>query len=115
MPAVLARADAGDEEALLAVDVYVHRLCAGVAAMAASLGGIDVLVFTGGVGENAPAIRAAASGALGFLGVGTDAAANDAVDGDAEITAPGAAVRTLVLHAREDAEMARETRVVLSG
>lgn len=115
MPAVLARAGAGDEDAVLAVDVYVHRLCAGVASMAASLGGIDVLVFTGGVGENAAAIRAAAAGALAFLGVGTDAAANDAVAGDAEITAPGAAVRTLVLRAREDVEMAREARGALSG
>jgi acetate kinase len=114
MRAVLARAGSGDAQAKLAVDVYTHRLCAGIAAMAASLGGIDALVFTGGVGEKAAAIRAGSAGSLAFLGVGIDAAANDQVDGDAEITAPGAAVRTLVLRAREDLEMARQTRDALT-
>ena len=69
MRVLLARADGGDDRAALAVDVYVHRLVAGVAAMAASLGGLDVLAFTGGVGENAPAVRARAADRLGFLGV----------------------------------------------
>jgi acetate kinase len=113
MRAVLARAGSGDAQAKLAVDVYTHRLCAGIAAMAASLGGIDALVFTGGVGEKAAAIRAGSASSLAFLGVGIDAGANDQVDGDAEITAPGAAVRTLVLRAREDLEMARQTRDAL--
>ena len=61
MRVVLGAPSPGDAAAALAVDVYVHRLCAGIAAMTASLGGIDVLVFTGGVGENAPAIRARAA------------------------------------------------------
>jgi acetate kinase len=112
---VLERAGGGDTEAVLAVEVYLHRLRAAIAAMTAALGGIDALVFTGGVGEHAPAIRARAAAALGFLGVGIDAAANDQVDGDAEITAPDAALRTLVLRAREDLEMARQTRAALSG
>ena len=55
----------------LAVDVYVHRLRREIAAMVAALGGLDVLVFTGGVGEHVPAVRAAAAGGLGFLGVGS--------------------------------------------
>jgi acetate kinase len=114
MRAVLARAGSGDAQATLAVDVYTHRLCAGIAAMAASLGGIDALVFTGGVGEKGPTIRARSARSLAFLGVGIDVAANGQVEGDAEITAPGAAVRTLVLRAREDLEMARQTRVALS-
>ena len=58
MRALLPRADRGDAAAVLAIDVYVHRLVAGVAAMTAALGGLDVLVFTGGVGENASTIRA---------------------------------------------------------
>jgi acetate kinase len=110
---VLARAGAGDQAAELAVEVYLHRLRAGIAAMAASLGGIDALVFTGGVGENAAAVRARAGGGLRFLGVEIDAATNERAAPDAEITLPGAAVRTLVLRAREDLEMARQTRETL--
>ena len=115
MRVVLKRSDGGDEVAALAVEVYLHRLRAGIAAMAAALGGIDALVFTGGVGEHAPAIRARAATGTGFLGVAIDAGANDQLDGDAEITAAGARVRTLVLRAREDLEMARQTRAALSG
>lgn len=53
MRTVLERADSGDPAARLAVDMYLHRLRAGIAGMAASLGGLDTLVFTGGVGEHA--------------------------------------------------------------
>jgi acetate kinase len=113
MRAVLERAGAGDEQAELAVDVYVHRLRAGIAAMAAALDGIDTLVFTGGVGEHAPAIRAAAAAGLGFLGVEIGAARNARVVPDAEITASGARVYALVLRAREHLEMARQTRDAL--
>ena len=114
MRIVLERAGAGEAAAVLAVDVYLHHLCGGIAAMAASLGGIDALVFTGGVGEKAAAIRSRASESLVFLGVGIDAWANDHAAGDVEITAPGAGVRTLVLRAREDLEMARQTREALA-
>ena len=78
-------------------------------------GGIDALLFTGGVGERSPAIRAMAAGGLGFLGVAIDAGRNEA-DGpaDREITAPGASVRTLVVVAREDLEIAHEVREVLT-
>jgi acetate kinase len=115
MRIVLERAAGGEAAAVLAVDVYLHRLRAGIAAMAAALGGIDALVFTGGVGEHAPVIRARAANGIGFLGVAIDAASNDQLDGDAEITAAGAPVRALVLRAREDLEMARQTRAALSG
>jgi acetate kinase len=109
---VLARA-ATDDRARLALDVYVHRLRAGIAAMSAALGGLDALVFTGGVGERASAIRAAAAGGLGFLGVAIDAAANEAADGDADVSASGAPARTLVVRAREDLEIAAGVRAVL--
>lgn len=66
---ILARVDASDSHAQLALAVYVHRLRAGIAAMAAALDGLDALVFTGGVGENSPGIRAWAAAGLGFLGV----------------------------------------------
>jgi acetate kinase len=102
-----------DDAARLALDVYVHRLAGAVAAMAVAAGGLDALVFTGGVGEHAPAIRAAAAERLGLLGIALDPEANAAADGDTDIGAAGAAVRSVVVAAREDLEMARQTRAVL--
>jgi acetate kinase len=107
MRTVLARAAEGDAEANLALGVYVHRLCGGIAAMAAAIRGLDTLVFTGGVGERSARIRAVAAERLAFLGVAVDSAAN-AGSGDREISPPGAAVRTLVIEAREDLEIARQ-------
>jgi acetate kinase len=111
MREVLARRD---DEARLALDVYVHRLRAGIAAMAAALGGLDALVFTGGVGERSAPVRSLAVAGLGFLGAELDEARNRTADGDADIGAAGAAVRTLVVAAREDLEIARQVRAVLS-
>ena len=81
MAAVIARSRAGDEAAGLALAVYVHRLRSGIAAMAAAMDGLDVLVFTGGVGEHAPVVRAAACAGLGFLGIRLDSQANDRTRG----------------------------------
>lgn len=97
----------------LAFDVYVHRLRREIAAMAAALGGLDALVFTGGVGEHQPSVRAAAGAGLGFLGVEVDGDRNGAVRADGEIGAAGAPVRTLVVSAREDLEISRQVRVLL--
>lgn len=113
MRAILAAEAAGDEAATLAIGVYLHRLRASIAAMVAALGGLDVLVFTGGVGENAPAIRERVAADLAYLGVALDPAANAAAHGDAEIGAVGAPVRALVIGAREDLEIVREVRAVL--
>ena len=113
MRAVLAGAAAGDEPAVLALGVYLHRLRASIAAMAASLGGIDALVFTGGVGERSAPVRAMAADGLGFLGIGVDPARNDAPEPDREISPDGATVRVLVVAAREDLEIAREVRQIL--
>jgi acetate kinase len=112
MRALLARDDA---DARLALDVYVHRLRAGIAAMAAALGGLDTLVFTGGVGEHAPEVRARAVAGLGFLGVALDPEANARATADAEIGATVAPVRTLVVTAREDLEVARQVRALLNA
>ena len=111
MRAVLAR---DDDDARLAIDVYVHRVRAAIAAMAAALGGLDALVFTGGVGEHAPEIRARAADGLGFLGVALDRSANARAMADSQIGAPGAAARTIVVTAREDLEVARGVRHVLA-
>jgi acetate kinase len=113
MREVLARADAGEEVATVARDAYVHRLRGSIAAMAAAMGGLDVILFTGGVGENAPAIRALAAAGLGFLGIALDPDRNAAAEPDAEIGAAGAPVRAVVLRAREDLEIAHEVRDVL--
>jgi len=115
MRAILAAEATGDAAAGLAIGVYLHRLRASIAAMVAALGGLDVLVFTGGVGERASSIRARVAADLGYLGVALDAAANGATggDGDREIGAAGAPVRTLVVAAREDLEIARQVRSVL--
>lgn len=116
MREVLAGVAAGEERCRLALDVYVHRLAAAIAAMAAATGGLDGLVFTGGVGENLPRIRAAACAATAFLGVCLDPAANeaanedDAVLGDAAASAPA-----LLVHAREDLEIAAQVRATLGG
>jgi acetate kinase len=107
------RAARGDGDARVAMDVYLHRLVGGIAAMAASLGGLDVLVFTGGVGEHSAPVRAAAAERLEWLGVGIDGQRNEAVDGDAVIGADGARVACVVVAAREDVQIAHEVRQLL--
>ena len=114
MRAILAAEAAGDEAASLAIEVYLHRLRAAIGAMVATLGGLDVLVFTGGVGERAASIRERAAAGLAFLGVAVHPPANAAATGDADVSEPGAAVRTLVVTAREDLEIARQVRAVLA-
>jgi acetate kinase len=115
MKRVLEMLLAGDEGARLAFDVYIHRLRGCIAAMAAGMNGLDVLVFTGGVGEHAAPVRASAVSGLRFLGVEIDPALNSNVDTDADVSSPSAAVPTLVIKAREDVEVAREVRKVLSS
>ena len=112
MREVLHAADAGDEAAQLAFDVYVHRLRREIASMAAAMDGLDVLVFTGGVGEHSPRVRAAAADGLTFLGISLDAT-QEGVSTDADISGPGP-VRVLVVSAREDIEMSRQARAVLA-
>jgi acetate kinase len=113
MRTIIADAANADDRAHLALGVYLHRLRAGIAAMATAMGGLDALAFSGGVGEHAPAVRAQAAEGLAFLGVGIDPVVNDADHGDRELTAPGSAVRTVVLTAREDLEIARQMRALL--
>jgi acetate kinase len=113
MKAVLEAEAAGDADTALAVEVYLHRLRAGIAAMAAAMDGLDVLVFTGGVGERSSPIRERTADGLGFLGIALDAEANAGAAPDAEIGAPGAHVRSLVVEAREDLQIARDVRLVL--
>jgi acetate kinase len=118
MRAVVNRASEGDGDARLALDVYIHRLVGQVAAMTAALGGLDVLVFTGGVGEHAPVVRSAAVAGLAFLGVTLDPDRNTAASGagspDAVVSLAGMAPAVLVVEAREDLEIARQTVATLA-
>jgi len=106
-------ADEGEPGARLAVDVHAHRLRREIAAMTTAMNGLDALVFTGGIGEHQPAVRAEAAAGLAFLGVAVDPARNSTTTADGEITGLGATVRTLVVTAREDVEIARQARAVL--
>lgn len=106
-PILKAIAD-GNQQAQLAFDVYVHSLRSHIGAMLASLGGLDVLVFTAGVGENAPAVRAAACEGFEFLGLKLDLEKNNQQLLDVDIAAPDSTVRVLVIHTQEDWEIARE-------
>jgi len=115
MREVLDRAGRGDAEAQHALDVYGHRLRGSIAAMAASLGGLDALAFTGGVGENSAEVRRLACEGLGFLGIELDPERNGAAAGDGRIESDGAQVAAVVISAREDVEIAAGVRRVLSG
>jgi acetate kinase len=112
---VRAAASAGSNAARLAIGVHTHRLRREIAAMAAAMNGLDALVFTGGVGEHDPQVRAEAAAGLGFLGVAIDEACNAAATADADISAASANVRTLVITAREDIEIARQVRAALGA
>jgi acetate kinase len=107
---VLTRAHGGDQAAQLGLDVYLHRLRAAIAAMTATLGGIDVLAFTGGVGEGSNTVRRRAVDGLAFLGLGISEQANNDRSEDRDISSPGATATTVVIAAREDLEIARQTR-----
>jgi acetate kinase len=112
---VRAAASAGSEPAALALRVYLHRLRREIAAMAAAMNGLDVLTFTGGIGEHDPAIRAETAAGLGFLGVHVDQQGNLNVSRDTDVTADGSAVRVLVITAREDIEIANQVRRLVAG
>jgi len=113
MADLVERADTGDDVASLALDVYAHRVCTGIGAMAASMAGIDALVFTGGVGERSATVRERVCAGLDFLGVDIDRDRRAPGSGDAEIGRDDARVRTFVIAAREDLEVARGVRELL--
>jgi acetate kinase len=113
MRAVIQGADEDHPDAQLALDVYVHRLRGGVAAMAAAMDGLDVIVWTGGVGEHAPSIRAATVRGLSFLGLDIDDDRNQTATGDRDVTGDQSKVSAVVVTAREDLEIARQVRQVL--
>jgi acetate kinase len=108
MREIEAAIDAGNQRAQLAFDVYTRRLIRELGAMLAVLGGVDAIVFTGGVGENSARLRERACASLGFLSVKLDAAKNAQPPADQDIAASGSKVRVLVIRAQEEWEIARE-------
>ncbi len=104
-----------DRDAQLAIEVYIHRLAGSIAAMTVGLGGLDVLVFTGGVGENAARIRELATAGVAHLGVEVDPERNRAAVPDSAIGADRSGVQVLVIASREDLEIAGAVERVLAG
>lgn len=112
MREIVVDANDGNRRAKLAFDLFVHRLRSSIGAMIATLGGIDVLVFTAGIGENSPEVRAAACANFGYLGLELDSGLNESENGDRDIASAASSVRILVIRAQEDWAMAKEARQI---
>jgi acetate kinase len=115
---VIAASDQNNPKASLAYRMFIHSICRNLGAMLGALGGADVLVFTGGIGEHNPLVRSEVANSFGWAGIRIDPSANATAQGDAEITARPAAgkepgVRVMVVAAREDLVMAREASALL--
>jgi acetate kinase len=108
MRQIVAAMKEGNPRAKLAFDIFVHHLQSGTGAMIAVLGGIDALVFSAGIGENSPELRAAACANFAFVGLKLDAAKNARSPADQEISSSDSAVRVLIIRAQEDWAIARE-------
>lgn len=115
MREVLAAAQAGNERAELAVSMFCYRVRQAIGALFVTLGGADALVFTAGIGENAPVIRQRISEGLRALGFALDTGRNNAAVCDAEISEAGSRGRIFVLASREELSMLRELKTILSG
>lgn len=104
-------AGAGDKKAAFAIEVFCRSIAKTIASYAAVLGGLDLLVFTGGIGENSAQVRSKTAAHLQFLGIEIDASANQA--SQTVISRPGRACEVRVLHTDEDRQIARHTRRLL--
>jgi acetate kinase len=113
---VSARAAAGDLRCMLALDMYAYRIKKYIGAYAAAMGGIDLLVFTAGVGENSAEVRASVCDGLEFLGIAIDPELNSATRGtEADISAEGSTVRVLVVPTNEEAIIVQDTLLLTRG
>ncbi|WP_414564635.1 MULTISPECIES: acetate kinase [unclassified Anabaena] len=108
LPQVIEAIAQGNYRAQLAWDMYVHRLRAGIGSMLASLGGLDALVFTAGIGEKSPGIRQAACEAFGFLGLKVDPSKNQQQPVDEDIATEDSQIRVLVIKTQEDWAIAQQ-------
>jgi acetate kinase len=115
MRAILTASAEGQARAQLAFDIYIHRLRSSIGAMIASLGGLDVLVFTAGVGENAAKVREKTCEQFAFLGLYLDTNKNNARPMNEDITTSDSQVRVLVIHTEEDWAIAKLAMVCSSS
>ena len=105
---------AGHERATLALDMYEHRIIKYVGAYAAEMGGVDIIVFTGGVGENQTGVRENVCEPLKFMGVELDKALNATVRGtESFISTPASKVKVVVVPTDEELTIARDTREIV--
>jgi acetate kinase len=102
-------------DARLALEVFIHRLVQTIGAMASTLGGVDGLVFTAGVGENSARVRELACVNLDHLGLQLDQEANDSCKPDADVASLGSRARILVIATNEDLTILRQTRALLES
>ena len=109
------RAGAGDERAALAFDIFCYRVRKYIGAYAAAMGGLDAIIFTGGIGQNSPEVRSAICHKLEFLGVVMDPAKNNGFRGEGDVSADGARVRIMVIPTDEEMMIAQETAEVVTS
>jgi acetate kinase len=117
MAELLAEEEKGNDRARLAVEIFCYRVAKYVAAYAGIMGGVDAVIFTGGIGEKAPSVRARSLESLGFMGIRVDPGRNsETLGSEGEISEAGAAVKVLVIPTNEELIIARDTlRLVESG
>ena len=105
----------GNERARLALDMYMLRITKYIGAYAAEMGGVDIIVFTGGVGENQAGLRADVCDTLGFMGVEIDKTVNAGIRGvDAVISAKDSKVTVCVIPTDEELMIARDTEAIVA-
>ena len=116
MREITAAAKQGNEKAILSLEMYEQRITKYVGAFAAEMGGVDIIVFTGGVGEHQSSTRANVCNPLRFMGVEIDDAANDANNGDEGIiSTPNSAVKVVVIPTDEEYMIAKDTAAIIEG
>lgn len=116
MREITAAAKQGNEKAILSLEMYEQRITKYVGAFAAEMGGVDIIVFTGGVGEHQSSTRANVCNPLRFMGIEIDDAANDANNGDEGIiSTPNSAVKVVVIPTDEEYMIAKDTEAIIEG
>lgn len=116
MREITAAAKQGNEKAILSLEMYEQRITKYVGAFAAEMGGVDIIVFTGGVGEHQSSTRANVCNPLRFMGVEIDDTANDANNGDEGIiSTPNSAVKVVVIPTDEEYMIAKDTEAIIEG
>lgn len=116
MREITAAAKQGNEKAILSLEMYEQRITKYIGAFAAEMGGVDIIVFTGGVGEHQSSTRANVCKPLRFMGVEIDNAANDANNGDEGIiSTPNSAVKVVVTPTDEEYMIAKDTEAIIEG